>query len=196
VCSQNGEDGIIREIFRRIGTSDRIFAEVGVGDGTENNTAFLLAQGWQGYWIDGDSRFLNTVDKAANLQQGYLKSAVSFVSRETIAGVFEGLDVPKEFDLLSLNIDQNTYYVWEGLTGFRPRVVVIEYNASIPPDVEWKVRYEPKRAWDGTCNFGASLKSFELLGRQLGYTLVGCDLNGVNAFFVRDDLVADKFSAP
>jgi len=196
VCSQNGEDGIIREIFHRIGTGDRIFAEVGVGDGTENNTAFLLSQGWQGYWIDSDGRFLTTMEKSENFQDGCLKSAVSFVSRENIAGVFGGLGVPKEFDLLSLDIDQNTFYIWEGLTGFRPRVVVVEYNASIPPDIEWKVRYDPKRAWDGTRNFGASLKSYELLGRQLGYALVGCDINGVNAFFVRDDLVADKFSAP
>jgi len=44
VTSQNGEDGIIHEIFRRIGSTDRVFAEIGVGDGNENNTAFLLTQ--------------------------------------------------------------------------------------------------------------------------------------------------------
>ena len=38
-CSQNGEDGIIHEIFRRIGTTTKVFAEVGVGNGCENNTA-------------------------------------------------------------------------------------------------------------------------------------------------------------
>ena len=42
VNSQNGEDGMIQEIFRRIGFKSRVFVEVGVGDGTENNTAFLL----------------------------------------------------------------------------------------------------------------------------------------------------------
>jgi len=196
VCSQNGEDGIIREIFRRVGASDRIFAEVGVGDGTQNNTAFLLSQGWKGFWIDGDKTFLKTLEKARGLHDGCLRSAVSFVSRDNIAELFEALGVPKEFDLLSLDIDQNTYYIWEALTGFRPRVVVIEYNASIPPDIEWKVAYDSKRTWDGTHNFGASLKAFELLGRQLGYSLVGCELSGVNAFFVRDDLLADKFAAP
>jgi len=196
VCSQNGEDGIIREIFRRIGPGDRIFAEIGVGDGTENNTAFLLSQGWRGFWIDGDRSFLKTIERAANLQDGCLKSSVTFVSRENIAGLFEALGVPKQFDLLSLDIDQNTYYIWEGLTGFRPRVVVIEYNASIPPDVEWRVQYDARRTWDGTHNYGASLKALELLGRKLGYCLVGCDFNGVNAFFVRDDLVADRFAGP
>src|SRR5215210_7193208 len=51
VFSQNGEDGIIGEIFRRIGTRSRRFIEIGVGNGLENNTAFLLAQGWLGGWI-------------------------------------------------------------------------------------------------------------------------------------------------
>src|SRR5689334_18541665 len=52
--SQNGEDGIIAELFRRIGTKNRLFVEFGVGNGLENNTAFLLTQGWRGSWIEGD----------------------------------------------------------------------------------------------------------------------------------------------
>jgi hypothetical protein len=196
VSSQNGEDGMIHEIFRRIGSGIRVFVEVGVGDGHENNTAFLLAQGWTGVWIDGNDSFVDVIQKRADLQGGCLRFAVSFVSKESIAGLFGELQVPKEFDLLSLDIDQNTYYAWEGLTEFRPRVVVIEYNATIPPDVDWKVHYDPHRSWDGTNNFGASLKAFENLGRRQGYCLVGCDFLGANAFFVRQDLVADLFAAP
>jgi hypothetical protein len=196
VCSQNAEDGIIHEIFRRIGAQSRIFAEVGVGNGCENNTAFLLAQGWSGFWIDGDNAFLRTLETREDIPKDCLKHFVGFVSKENIAALFEQLGVPKEFDLLSLDIDQNTYYAWEGLSSFRPRVVVVEYNAAIPPDVDWKVRYSANRAWDGTQNFGASLKAFELLGRRFGYSLVGCEFFGVNAFFVRDDLLAGKFVEP
>src|SRR5271165_3769335 len=54
VYSQNGEDGIIAEIFRRIGTNDRFFVEVGIGDGLQNNSRFLLETGWRGVWIDSD----------------------------------------------------------------------------------------------------------------------------------------------
>jgi hypothetical protein len=121
---------------------------------------------------------------------------VSFITRENIASLFDGIGVPAEFDLLSIDIDQNTYYAWDGLSNYRPRVVVVEYNSSLPPDVDWKVRYDPGRTWDGTNNFGASLKAFELLGRDYGYSLVGCDFIGVNAFFVRDDLVGDSFAEP
>ena len=141
VCSQNGEDGIIHEIFRRIGAGTRIFAEVGVGDGSENNTAFLLSQGWTGFWIDGSSAFIRALENREDLRKDCLKYLVAFATRENISALCEQLGVPKEFDLLSLDVDQNTYYVWEALRGFRPRVVVVEYNSAIPPDVDWKTCY-------------------------------------------------------
>jgi hypothetical protein len=196
VSSQNGEDGMIHEIFRRVGTTNRIFVEVGVGDGRENNTAFLLSQGWSGFWIDAGGSFLGALKNREDLREDCLKHHIGFATRENIAGLFENLGVPKEFDLLSLDIDQNTFYAWEGLRSFRPRAVVVEYNAAIPPDVDWKVRYSANRAFDGTQNFGASLKAYEILGRQFGYSLVGCDFTGINAFFVRDDLLSDRFAEP
>jgi hypothetical protein len=196
VCSQNAEDGMIHEIFRRIGTGNRVFAEIGISDGTENNTAFLLSQGWTGFWVDGDDTFRRILAARADLQGDCIKSVVSFVTKENVADLFAELGVPEEFDLLSLDIDQNTYYVWEALATYRPRVVVVEYNALLPPDIDWKVHYESNRVWNGTSNFGASLKAFELLGRQVGYELVGCDFIGVNAFFVRSDMVGDRFAGP
>ena len=196
ICSQNHEDGVIHEIFRRIGTTNQVFAEIGVGNGNENNTAFLLSRGWTGFWVDGDRGFLDALRGRDDLQGGCLKHLVSFVTRENVADLFRQLGVPKEFDLLSLDVDQNTYYAWEGLLEYRPRVVVVEYNAAPPPDVDWKVRYDPHRKSDGTQNYGASLKAFELLGRRLGYSLVGCGFTGLNAFFVRDDVVGDHFVAP
>jgi hypothetical protein len=196
VCSQNGEDGIIHEIFRRIGVTNRVFAEVGVGDGDENNSAFLLSTGWNGFWIDGNDRFLKMLHGRRDISDNSLRWLVSYVTRENISALFEQLAVPLELDLLSIDIDQNTYFAWEGLKAYRPRVVVVEYNAAIPADIDWKVHYHPERTWDGSQNFGASLKAFENLGHILGYSLVGCELVGANAFFVRDDLIGDKFAAP
>ena len=195
VNSQSGEDGIMREIFRRIGTTDRVFVELGVGDGLENNTAFLLALGWRGTWIDGSGDFLRALS-SRRIGPERLQGRVASLTRENAASLLGELGVPEEFDLLSIDIDQNTYYVWDALRGYRPRVVAIEYNAALPPDLDWKVVYEPSRVWDGTVNFGASLKALELLGRELHYSLVGCDLAGTNAFFVRDDLVGNHFAAP
>jgi len=196
VCSQGGEDGIIHEIFKRIQTTDRVFVEVGVGDGSENNTAFLLSQGWTGFWIDGDGSFIEKLKQREDLQGGCINGKATFITKENIKQTFQQLSIPLSFDFLSLDIDQNTYYIWEALKEYKPRLVVIEYNAVIPPDVDWKVNYKPDRVWDGTQNFGASLKAFENLGRKLGYCLVGCDYGGANAFFVREDLAGDLFAKP
>jgi hypothetical protein len=195
VNSQHGEDGMLREIFRRIGTTDRFFVEIGVGDGTENNTAFLLSTGWTGLWIDGDGSFVRNVEPRPDLR-GHLKWHVGFITRENVAGLLQSNKVATEFDLLSVDIDQNTWYVWSALKDYRPRVVVIEYNSVLPADCDWKVAYQADRTWNGTHNFGASLKALENLGRALGYSLVGCDWCGLNAFFVRDDLLGDHFAAP
>src|SRR6266404_893931 len=107
VCSQNGEDGIIREIFRRVGITTQVFVEIGVGNGVENNTAFLLSQGWTGFWIDGDPAFLKSIEGKAQLGRKRLRSLASFVTRENANCLMTELEVPKEFDLLSIDIDQN-----------------------------------------------------------------------------------------
>ncbi|MEK7316646.1 MAG: hypothetical protein AAB011_10720, partial [Candidatus Eisenbacteria bacterium] len=146
-------------------------------------------------WIDGSDASQRTL-AAAGIGPDRVRAVASIVTRENVAALFESLGVPAEFDLLSIDIDQNTYYVWEALRAYRPRVAVIEYNAALPADLDWKVVYDPKRMWDGTQNFGASLKALEILGASMGYALVGCDLAGTDAFFVRNDLVGAEFAAP
>jgi hypothetical protein len=198
VFSQNGEDGVISEIFRRIGTTDRSFVEIGVGDGLENCTTYFLSQGWKGRWVDGDGSAIDKIKKNfwQPLSKGDLVVRQALVNAENIAGILADLKVPPEFDLLSLDIDRNTYFIWQKLKHLRPRVVVIEYNSSYPPDAEWIVEYNPSLIYNCTSYIGANLKAYERLGAELGYSLVGCELSGINAFFVRRDLCGDKFAEP
>jgi hypothetical protein len=198
VCSQNNEDGMIHEILKRLDIQTGSFAEIGVGNGHENNTAFLLSMGWIGFWIEGDPAFLETIG-----QPEYSAYSVTgkqaFVTRENISNIFKQLKIPIELDLLSIDVDRNTYYIWEGLSDYRPKVVVVEYNSAMPPDVDWLIDYAPQKVWDGSQNFGASLLAYENLGKRLGYSLVGCDFIGVNAFFIRDDVLndyANRFCSP
>jgi len=197
--SQNYEDGMIAEIFRRIAPSSKTFLEIGVGDGSENNTAALLSAGWSGWWIEGNASGCEAIATRLKTMPGLasrLKLRRAFVSAMNIQALLSELGVPAEIDLFSLDIDLNTYHIWAALKQFRPRVVVVEYNAGLPPEQEWIHPYEPDGVWNRTQAFGASLKAYEVLGQKLGYSLVGCDVVGVNAFFVRSDLVGDKFSAP
>ncbi len=197
IFSQNGEDGILEEIFRRIGTTNRFFCEFGV-QANENNSLYLLVKGWRGAWLEGSAEQVTELQRimAPQIHNGQLALRQAFITAENIEGLFRELQVPADLDLLSIDIDGNDYWVWKALTAYRPRVVSIEYNPIFPPHVPWVMKYNPTHQWQEDSYQGASLKSLEMLGSSKGYRLVGCDLTGTNAFFVRDDLVGDHFAAP
>ncbi|MEM8704978.1 MAG: FkbM family methyltransferase [Actinomycetota bacterium] len=196
VYSQNGEDGVISEIFRRIGTTNQYFVEFGCGNGIENNSLFLLHRDWQGLWLDGDPSLVSSITGSHGqfTSTGQLTVKQAMVTAENIESLFADADVPEEPDLISIDIDGNDYWVWQALENYRPRAFVVEYNAFWPPDTRWVQAYEPTRGWDGTTYHGASLASLVDLGEKKGYRLVHCDLAGVNAFFVRDDVAGDHFA--
>ncbi len=198
VFSQNGEDGVIAEIFRRIGPGQRRFVEFGCGNGIENNTLLLLHRGWRGVWFDADRRLVDRIRRSHRhfVDTGSLVVAATPVTAANVGDLFAHHGVPTEVDLVSIDIDGDDYWVWEALQGWRPRVVVVEYNAMWPPDLAWVQAPAPGRGWDGTSHHGAGLGALVGLGRRKGYELVHCDLAGVNAFFVRRDLVGDHFPGP
>lgn len=204
VCSQHGEDGILEAIFRKIGTTNRYCVEFGVGSGRECNTAYLVReQGWSGLWMDGDPTKARKAMRhrlASGLKSPGLKSQAAglqigqeFITADNIVALFARYGVPREFDLLSIDIDGNDYWVWKNLTAYCPRVVIIEYNASVPPAEAKAIAYDPAFVWQKTDYYGASLLALERLGRTLGYRLVACDESGANAFFVKEELAAGSF---
>jgi hypothetical protein len=196
--SQHGEDGLIEEIFNRIGTTNKYFVEVGVQDGNECNSAYLLFKGWTGLWIEGNDLHVKSINESCKGLVATDKLTVlnAFVNAENIEGLLERANAPASPDLLSIDIDRNDYYVWEAIRKFTPRVVAIEYNSIFKPSTRFVVAYDPKASWDGTSNYGASLQSLYELGCEKGYKLVGCDFTGTNAFFVSEDLTQNFFDGP
>lgn len=198
IYSQNGEDGMIAEIFQRLGgPRAQTFIEIGVGEGHENNTRFLLENGWRGIWCEADGKHCEAIQSnyAAELTDGRLQLCTGALTRENAPNI--ALPGRIEWDLLSIDIDMNTSHVWRALKHLRPLVAVIEYNPAFPASIDWEIPYDPAALWQGDNYFGASLKCLEHLGAELGYVLVGCELSGINAFFVREDLASeDKFLAP
>lgn len=194
VSSQNDEDGILYEIFRRIGIKKHSFVEFGVGNGLENNSLYLLKQGWLGLWIEGSAQNIQYIrDKfSKTLVAGQLSLIEAFVTRDNINSLIQSV-FSDEIDLLSIDIDGNDYYIWEAINVISPRVVCIEYNSKFVPPIKWAIEYNPEHIWDGSDYQGASLAALVELSVQKGYQLVGCNLNGVNAFFVRNDILDGKF---
>ena len=178
IYSQNGEDGVLACIFQAIGTSNRFFVEFGAWDGQHwSNTAHLrLAEGWTGLLMDGSPERVN----------GPVRQET--VTAENVNALFVRYGVPERFDLLSIDIDGNEYWVWRALRDHRPRVVVIEYNIFFGTDVSKTIAYDPTHAWEKDSYYhGASLAALRKLGREKGYSLLHTDSYGPNAFFVASD---------
>lgn len=196
VYSQGGDDGIIEEIFKRIGTTTKFFVEFGVGDGLQNNTVALLFSGWKGSWIDGSTEYCKKIRK--NLDEYITKKSLtiteSFITAENIEILFEQNNIPKEFDFLSIDVDGNDFWIWKSITKYKPRVVVLEYNAAYGPSISFIPQYDKDYVWGRTNFYGSSLTSLCNLAKDKGYTPVACSFLGNNVYFVRNDCVKDLFA--
>jgi hypothetical protein len=201
VYSQNGEDGLLLYIFSKIGTTNKRFVEFGIGGGIECNTANLsINHGWNGLLIDGGKNNVRRAkfyyQRRPEIKPSQVRIVQSFVTAENINMVLLDNDIKGEIDLLSIDIDGNDYSVWKAIRDVRPRVVVIEYNASLGSDTSLTIKYDPQfsvpkkypRCW----YHGASLAALAKLGNSKGYVLVGADSTGTNAFFVLREIAHGK----
>ena len=198
--SQNGEDGVIRYLFDEIGYESRWFLEFGFGAVQCNSLRLMVHEGFSGLLMDGSDENVNFFNFAAE-KMGFdkVRAVQTFITRSNLQDLVTGNGVPREIDFLSLDVDGNDYWFWEELDCVSPRVVCIEYNAGCGPDVSWSVPYDDnfERYAKHPSGFfhGASLAALEALGRRKGYYLIGCDLTGTNAFFLRQDIHIDGVSA-
>jgi hypothetical protein len=170
VHSQAGEDGIIAKILDVIGEKTKWCVEFGAWDGRHlSNTYHLVAgRGFSAVMIEGSTKRFDDLVAAskANDRIVPINALVGFTAADGLDSILAGTAVPLEFDVLSIDIDGNDYHVWKAVTRYRPRVVVIEYNPTVPTPVDF---VQPA---DMAVNQGASLKAMARLGRDKGYELV------------------------
>lgn len=196
VFSQWGDDGIIQFLVRHLSPEDKRFVEFGVENYEESNTRYLLANNnWKGLVIDGSAANIAHL-KADNLYWRHdLTALASFVTAENINGILEETGFTGKIGLFHIDIDGNDYWVWNALTVVDPDIMVMEYNASFGPAALWTVPYDPgftrRGAHFSDLYFGASLGALCHLAAKRGYQFVGCNSNGVNAYFVKSSLAAD-----
>ena len=190
--SQNGEDGVLEYVFRHVQPKHRRCVEFGAWDGKYmSNTFALVEQGWKSLMIEGDKArykdLLKTQKEYPNIQA--MNRYVMAKGKDRLDQLLKEAQVPKDFDLLSIDIDSEDYRVWESLKAFSPSVVVVEYNFC---ELPWIRRlHGDRRTWVQRLlsfrNDGNSAMSLYFLGAEKGYALV--HLTACNLFFIRRDLL-------
>jgi hypothetical protein len=185
VHSQAGEDGIIAKILEIIGANTKWCVEFGAWDGKYlSNTYNLIANsGFSAVMIEGSAKRCR--DLVATFKDNPrvipLHAFVGFTAADGLDTILAKTPIPLDFDLLSIDIDGNDYHVWKAVTRYRPKVVVIEYNPTVPTAVEF---IQPA---DMTINQGTSLSATAQLGKEKGYELVSVTEH--NCLFVRAELL-------
>ena len=190
IYSQNEEDGIILALFDHAGVTDRRFVEIGSGMSGGNSALLAYECGWSGLMIEIEQRKIDSLLENFRHNPGVVGVAAA-VSPANINDILREHGFTGEIDLLSLDIDSYDYWVFESLTVVSPRVLIVEYNARLGPDLALTI---PKDcALDDIPRplRGASLAAIEKLARRKGYRLVVCDPTGTNAFFLRDGVAPD-----
>jgi len=200
--SQFEEDGHLLFLLSLIGFKQKTVVEICAGDGMECMAANLIVNhGFQGYLFDGDERNVTRGVRFFDAcRDTILHPPVyrhAWITAENVNNLLQEAGVSGEIDLLSIDVDGNDYWIWNAIDTISPRLCVVETQNLIPSDLSLTIPYEPKfHCWSKPFPdrhfFGMSLAAAVGLARQKGYRLVGAHSHGFNAYFLRNDILADR----
>lgn len=184
IYSQPGEDGIVDKLLS-IGTLEPNFqfVEFGAHDGVTNSNCFNLLKNknYEGLFIEPDKkRFQELLINTKNYNSTNIKSFVTPNGKTSLDNILNDNKIDKNFDILSIDIDGFDYQIFESLNRFKPKIVIIEYNPTIPNDVSYIQPYNTKS------RHGSSVKSLIELGESKGYIPVA--LTDTNLFLLDLDI--------
>lgn len=149
--------------------------EFGAGDGYRlSNIRHLLESGWEGLQMDKDNK-------------GNKEVRQEHITAENINDLLDKYEVPEEFDLLSIDLDGNDYWIWKEIKR-TPKVVIIEYNPAYTD--KRTIKYNPNHVWNNDTYYGATYEALRELGESKGYTCI--KVHGCNVIFT----ITDKKYSP
>jgi len=183
VHSQNGEDGVIGKILEILPAGDQWCVEFGAWDGRylSNTWNLIENKGFSAVLIEGNPGKFGELRENCSAFPGVipLNRFVGFTEKDGLDAILAETPIPRDFDLLSIDIDGNDYHVWKAVTLYRPKSVCIEYNPTIPTEVHFVQDADP------SVSQGNSLRALTELGKSKGYELVS--VLPLNAIFVRSE---------
>jgi hypothetical protein len=196
VFSQWGEDGIIQKLIHHLDIPNKTFIEFGVQDFHESNCRFLLMHNnWRGLVIDASEDHVASIRRSTMAWRHHLESVCAFIDRENINQLLAVGQFGNDIGILSIDIDGVDYWILDSIKDCSPRILITEYNSVFGIDRAISVPYDRRfyRTDKHYSNlyFGASLAAFHHFATQRGYSLIGTNSSGINAFFVRNDQLAN-----
>jgi hypothetical protein len=198
VFSQWGEDGILQFLVGRLSPPD-VFIEIGVGDYSESNTRFLaMKDNWRGAIYNGGTAHIDFLRRSGMAWRWSIAPVSAFVTAENVNDLILKSGMKGDIGVLSIDIDGVDYWLWREISAVSPWIVIVEYNSGFGSEkavtVPYRADFMASRAHYSGLFFGASLPALHRLGTERGYRLVGVGSNGVNAFFVREDIAGDLWN--
>ena len=182
IYSQNGEDGIIEEILKRLGNhSDKSCVEFGSWDGMFNSNIFNLLKNhsFKGVCIESDSSKFEDLEKnMKNYQTICINKYVDDIGPNSLDNILLDCKFNENFDLLSIDINGMDYYIIENLQKFKPKIICVEYNPTIPPDIEFVQKRDFKVV------HGSSSLAFYKMAKKKNYHLIASTT--CNLIFIHD----------
>ena len=181
IRSQNGEDGVTLEILKRLKINNGWFCELGAWDGKFlSNTYFLISKGWKGIYIEGDKTKYSELVRNVKKFKDKIYPVCAYITTKgenSLDNILANTPLPYDFEILSIDIDGDDYFVWESLNNYKPKIVIIEVNSGYLPNI---------KITSTKNNKGTSFFSTVLLGKNKGYLPV---YHTGNIFFVRKDYI-------
>lgn len=180
VASQFGEDGIIEKILETIGKTDNWCVEFGAWDGKYLSNTYNLLQNksYSGVLIEADKTKFKVLQETykSNNKIHCVRAMVGYDTHNNLDVILAKTPIPKNFDLLSIDIDGNDFHVWEAMRTYQPKTVVIEYNPTVPNCID----FVQAKAMHLTQ--GCSVKALVRLAKSKNYELVA--VTDCNCIFV------------
>lgn len=181
VYSQEGEDGIIERILKTLPEQSMWCVEFGALDGIylSNSRNLIEHRNYAAVLIEANRKFYNKLQSLYNSNNDVItiNKFVGFNEEDSLDTILSETEIPVDYDFLSIDIDGNDYHVWKAASKYRPKVLCIEFNPTIPTEVYFVQAADPS-----VCQ-GSSISALVELGKEKGYELIS--VVGVNLFFIR-----------
>jgi len=196
IFSQWGDDGIIQYLINQVNIPAKNFIEFGVENYTEANTRFLLLNdNWSGLVMDCSKENINYIKNDDIYWKHDLIAMYSFVTVENINKTISEAGFTGDIGLLHIDVDGNDYWIWKAIDIVSPIIVIIEYNSLFGKERAITIPYDPTfnrfEAHHSGIYAGASLLALCDLAQEKGYSFIGSNSAGNNAYFIRNDSLSE-----